>query len=87
MNEYLVYFSGWIFFIICYYIYHMYFSKNEKYDCLNNYKNKKLIIYDGFKWGVFSWFGLIICIMFIFTLYCIYGIIYIDSTIENFLKK
>ena len=86
MQEFLIYLLGWIVFIIGHYIYYMYINKYDyryKYSCE---KNKKLILYNGFKWGIFSWFGIFLYIIVIVISGIIYGIILLDEYIEQKLK-
>ena len=88
MQEFLIYLLGWVVFIVCHFIYFMYIVKDcsytYKYSCQ---KNKKLILYNGLKWGVFSWFGLFFCIVAFIAGTIIYGIILLDEKIENKLKN
>lgn len=79
MQEFLIYISGWILFIICYYIYNVYVINNEKYS-------KKQLIYHGFKYGIFSWVGLFICLIIFIVAELCYWIMCIDEYIENKLK-
>ena len=84
MNEILIYISGWITFVLCYYVYYVYIHKNNKYR--NKYNlgvNKKLIIYHGIKWGVFSWFGIFVYVLIAIVSIIIYYIIELDNWIEN----
>ena len=87
MQGFLIYLLGWLVFIICHFIYFMYFVKDGSFTKkLSNEKNKKLILYNGFKWGIFSWFGLFCSVTVILIGYIIYFIIQIDEWIEGKLK-
>ena len=91
MQEFLIYLLGWVVFIICHYIYWVYINKDGSYTYkYNRQKNKKLILYNGLKWGVFSWVGLIFCIVAFIVGAIIYGILEIislDEYIEDKLKN
>ena len=78
MENFLIYFSGWVIFVICYYIYNICRSKN-KYS-------KKQILYHGIKWGIFSWIGLLTCVIGIIVAYISYSIFRLDDWIEDKLK-
>ena len=88
MQEFLIYLLGWVVFIICHYIYWVYFNKDGSYTYKwSCQKNKKLILYNGLKCGVFSWVGLFFCIVVFIVGAIIYGIISLDEYIENKLKN
>lgn len=88
MQEFLIYLLGWVVFIICHYIYWVYINKDGSYTYKwNCQKNKKLILYNGFKWGVFSWVGLFFCIAAFIVGAIIFGIIELDEYIEDKLKR
>ena len=88
MQEFLIYLLGWVIFIICHYIYWVYLNKDNKYTYKwSCQKNKKLILYNGFKCGVFSWVGLFFYIAAFIVSAIIYGIIELDEYIEDKLKR
>ena len=88
MQEFLIYLLGWIVFIICHYIYWVYLNKDGSYTYKwSCQKNKKLILYNGLKWGIFSWVGLFFCIVAFIVGAIIYGLISLDEYIENKLKR
>ena len=65
---------GWIIYSIGYYIYEVYIDKSNT--------SKKLIIYNAFKFGIWSWLGIIIIITFGFIML----LANIDEKISNKLK-
>ena len=78
MNDFLLFLIswvvGWFIYSIGYYIYEVYIDKTNT--------SKKLIVYNAFKLGVLSWFGIMIIITFWFILL----LAYIDEKISNKLK-
>ena len=78
MNDFLLFLIswvvGWFIYSIGYYIYEIYIDKSNT--------PKKLIVYNAFKIGVLSWFGIMIIITFWFILL----LAYIDEKISNKLK-
>ena len=76
MNDFLIfifgYMSGWILLTIGYVIYKIYFDKDISIS-------KKLILYNGFKCGIFSWIGIIFIIAFYITM----SILIIDEYITD----
>ena len=78
MNDFLLFLIswviGWIIYSIGYYIYHVYIDKNNT--------SKKLLIYNAFKNGIFSWFGIMVIIIFAFIML----LVNIDEKISNKLK-
>lgn len=65
---------GWFIYSIGYYIYEVYIDKSNT--------SKKLIVYNAFKYGIWSWFGIMIIITFGFILL----LAYIDEKISDKLK-
>lgn len=87
MTEFLIYLLGWVLFIICYYIYYMYIVKDGSYTYKYNCnKNKKLILYNGFKYGIFSWGGILFWGFVIIAGSILYGLYSLDNYIEQKLK-
>ena len=88
MQEFLIYLLGWVVFIVCHYLYYMYINRDGtytyKWSCK---KNKKLILYNGFKLGIFSWVGLFLWVVIMIVIGIIYGIILLDEYIEDKLKR
>ena len=78
MNDFLLFLIswviGWVIYSIGYYIYDVYID--------NNNKSKKLLIYNAFKNGIFSWFGIMVIIIFAFIML----LVIIDEKISNKLK-
>ena len=71
----LTYLLGWFIFSTGYYIYKVYIDKDI-------HTNKKLHIWRGFWLGIFSWFGIIFIMSFLFT-----GFIFTaNEWVENKLK-
>ena len=82
------YLLGWLVFVICHFIYWAYYNKDGSYTYKwSCQKNKKLILYNGLKWGIFSWVGLFFCIVAFIVGAIIFGIIELDEYIENKLKR
>lgn len=82
MNDFLLFLIswviGWIIYSIGYYIYDVYI---DKYIDKNN-TSKKLLIYNAFKNGILSWFGIMVIIIFAFIML----LVKIDEKISNKLK-
>ena len=78
MNDFLLFLIswviGWVIYSIGYYIYDVYID--------NNNTSKKLLIYNAFKNGIFSWFGIMVIIIFAFIML----LVIIDEKISNKLK-
>lgn len=78
MNDFLLFLIswviGWVIYSIGYYIYDVYID--------NNNTSKKLLIYNAFKNGIFSWFGIMAIIIFAFIML----LVIIDEKISNKLK-
>lgn len=78
MNDFLLFLIswviGWVIYSIGYYIYDVYIDKNNT--------SKKLLIYNAFKNGIFSWFGIMVIIIFAFIML----LVKIDENISNKLK-
>ena len=78
MNDFLLFLIswviGWVIYSIGYYIYDVYID--------NNNTSKKLLIYNAFKNGIFSWFGIMVISIFAFIML----IVIIDEKISNKLK-
>lgn len=78
MNDFLLFLIswviGWVIYSIGYYIYDVYID--------NNNTSKKLLIYNAFKNGIFSWFGIMVIIIFAFIML----LVNIDEKISNKLK-
>ena len=78
MNDFLLFLIswviGWVIYSIGYYIYDVYID--------NNNTSKKLLIYNAFKNGIFSWFGIMVIIIFTFIML----LVNIDEKISNKLK-
>ena len=78
MNDFLLFFIfwliGWAIYSIGYYIYDVYIDKNNT--------SKKLLAYNAFKLGIWSWIGITIIITFWF----IMVLVNIDEKISNKLK-
>ena len=66
--------TGWAIYSIVYYIYDVYIDKNNT--------SKKLLIYNSFKNGILSWFGIMVIIIFAFIML----LVNIDEKISNKLK-
>lgn len=79
MNDFLLFLIswviGWVIYSIGYYIYDVYIDNN-------NNTSKKLLIYNAFKNGIFSWFGIMVIIIFAFIML----LVIIDEKISNKLK-
>lgn len=78
MNDFLLFLISWtigwlIYSIVCY-IYDVYIDKNNT--------SKKLLIYNAFKNGILSWFGIMVIIIFVFIML----LVNIDEKISNKLK-
>lgn len=78
MNDFLLFLISWaigwlIYSIVCY-IYYVYIDKNNT--------SKKLLIYNAFKNGILSWFGIMVIIIFAFIML----LVNIDEKISNKLK-
>lgn len=78
MNDFLLFLISWaigwlIYSIVCY-IYDVYIDKNNT--------SKKLLIYNAFKNGILSWFGIMVIIIFAFIML----LVKIDEKISNKLK-
>lgn len=78
MNDFLLFLISWvigwlIYSIVCY-IYDVYIDKNNT--------SKKLLIYNAFKNGILSWFGIMVIIIFAFIML----LVNIDEKISNKLK-
>ena len=65
---------GWVIYSIVCYIYDVYIDKNNT--------SKKLLIYNAFKNGILSWFGIMVIIIFAFIML----LVKIDEKISNKLK-
>lgn len=65
---------GWVIYSIVCYIYDVYIDKNNT--------SKKLLIYNSFKNGILSWFGIMVIIIFAFIML----LVNIDEKISNKLK-
>ena len=65
---------GWVIYSIVCYIYDVYIDKNNT--------SKKLLIYNAFKNGILSWFGIMVIIIFAFIML----LVNIDEKISNKLK-
>lgn len=88
MVEFLIYLLGWVVYIVGYYLYYMYIVKYKCYTYKHsNKKNKKLIIYDGFKYGIFSWAGVMFWGIVIICGSILYGILSINEWITNKLSN
>lgn len=78
MNDFLLFLIswviGWVIYSIGYYIYDVYID--------NNNTSKKLLIYNAFKNGILSWFGIMVIIIFAFIML----LVNIDEKISNKLK-
>ena len=78
MNDFLLFLIswviGWAIYSIGYYIYDVYID--------NNNTSKKLLIYNAFKNGILSWFGIMVIIIFAFIML----LVNIDEKISNKLK-
>ena len=78
MNDFLLFLIswviGWVIYSIGYYIYDVYID--------NNNTSNKLLIYNAFKNGIFSWFGIMVIIIFAFIML----LVIIDEKISNKLK-
>lgn len=78
MNDFLLFLIswviGWVIYSIGYYIYDVYID--------NNNTSKKLLIYNAFKNGILSWFGIMVIIIFAFIML----LVIIDEKISNKLK-
>ena len=78
MNDFLLFLIcwliGWVIYSIVYYIYDVYIDKNNT--------SKKLLIYNSFKDGILSWFGIMVIIIFAFIML----LVNIDEKISNKLK-
>ena len=72
MEILLTYFLGWFLFSVCYYIYNVYIDRNKN-------ESKKLIMYDAFKFGLWSWIGIILMIAF--------GIVMIIAGIDEYISE
>lgn len=78
MNDFLLFLIswiiGWVIYSIVCYIYDVYIDKNNT--------SKKLLIYNAFKNGILSWFGIMVIIIFVFIML----LVKIDEKISNKLK-
>lgn len=78
MNDFLLFLIswiiGWVIYSIVCYIYDVYIDKNNT--------SKKLLIYNAFKNGILSWFGIMVIIIFAFIML----LVNIDEKISNKLK-
>ena len=78
MNDFLLFLIywliGWVIYSIVCYIYDVYIDKNNT--------SKKLLIYNAFKNGILSWFGIMVIIIFAFIML----LVNIDENISNKLK-
>lgn len=78
MNDFLLFLIswiiGWVIYSIVCYIYDVYIDKNNT--------SKKLLIYNSFKNGILSWFGIMVIIIFAFIML----LVNIDENISNKLK-
>lgn len=78
MNDFLLFLIswiiGWVIYSIVCYIYDVYIDKNNT--------SKKLLIYNAFKNGILSWFGIMVIIIFAFIML----LVKIDEKISNKLK-
>lgn len=78
MNDFLLFLIcwliGWVIYSIVCYIYDVYIDKNNT--------SKKLLIYNSFKNGILSWFGIMVIIIFAFIML----LVIIDEKISNKLK-
>lgn len=78
MNDFLLFLIywliGWVIYSIVCYIYDVYIDKNNT--------SKKLLIYNAFKNGILSWFGIMVIIIFAFIML----LVKIDENISNKLK-
>lgn len=84
MEAALWYFSGLILFMIGHYIYNVYIVKNN-YQFKNKYNcnlNKKLVLYEGFKFGLFSWISVFTCL----TIGIVGGTLWITIIIDDYIK-
>ena len=72
MEILLIYFLGWFLFSVGYYIYNIYIDRNK-------FESKKLIMYDAFKFGLWSWIGIILIVIF--------GIVMIIVDIDEYISK
>lgn len=81
MNDFLLFLIswviGWAIYSIGYYIYDVYIDNID-----NNNTSKKLLIYNAFKNGILSWFGIMVIIIFTFIML----LVKIDENISNKLK-
>lgn len=81
MNDFLLFLIswiiGWIIYSIGYYIYDVYIDKIDKSNT-----SKKLIVYNAFKCGIWSWLGIMIILIFSFIML----LVNIDEKISNKLK-
>lgn len=81
MNDFLLFLIswviGWVIYSIGYYIYDVYIDNID-----NNNTSKKLLIYNAFKNGILSWFGIMVIIIFTFIML----LVNIDEKISNKLK-
>ena len=79
MNDFLLFLIswviGWVIYSIGYYIYDVYIIDK-------NNTSKKLLIYNAFKNGILSWFGIMVIIIFAFIML----LVIIDEKISNKLK-
>ena len=72
MEILLTYFLGWFLFSVGYYIYNVYIDRNKS-------ESKKLITYDAFKFGLWSWIGIILMMTF--------GIVMIIAGIDEYISE
>ena len=72
MEILLIYFLGWFLFSVGYYIYNVYIDRNKS-------ESKKLIMYDAFKFGLWSWIGIILMMTF--------GIVMIIAGIDEYISE
>lgn len=72
MEILLTYFLGWFLFSASYYIYNVYIDRNTN-------ESKKLIMYNAFKLGLWSWIGIIFMVTF--------GIVMIIACIDEYITE
>jgi len=84
MEEFLFYISGWLTFILLYYICEVYVLN---YNFKKGKVTKKLILYRGAKYGVFSWGSVLFLICVIFFGKICYWLLVFDSHVEDKLNE
>ena len=72
MGILLTYFLGWLLFSASYYIYNVYIDRNTN-------ESKKLIMYNAFKLGLWSWIGIIFMVAF--------SIVMIIAVIDEYISE